>query len=68
MNGSIDINLILQKIKDLESKSSSNRKLVTNDLTEIVNKNIKKSKKLKQVKIKEYRMQEEHGEKKFIKP
>ncbi len=67
MNGSIDINLILQKIKDLESKSSSNRKLVKTDLTDI-NENIKKSKKLKQVKVKEYRLQEEHGEKKFIKP
>jgi hypothetical protein len=67
MNGSIDINLILQKIKDLESKSSSDRKLEKTDLTDS-NKNIKKSKKLKQVKIKEYRMQEEHGEKKFIKP
>tara|TARA_B100001123_G_C14786495_1_gene818730 strand:+ start:43 stop:237 length:195 start_codon:yes stop_codon:yes gene_type:complete len=64
MSCNIDINLILQKIKELESESSNNKKLVKNDFT----KNIKIKKNKKQIKVKDNRIQGEYGEKKFIKP
>ena len=64
MSCNIDINLILQKIKELESESSNNRKLVKNDFT----KNVKIKKNKKQIKVKDNRIQGEYGEKKFIKP
>ena len=64
MNKSIDINLLLQKIKELENNQKNSRNINENDLK----KNLKKYEKQKELKVKEYRMQEEHGEKKFIKP
>ena len=65
MNKSIDYELIVQKIKELEDKSSNSRNVVKTDIN-YINKNI--NKKNKKINIKEYKIQEEFGEKKFIKP
>ena len=69
MNKSIDYKLILQKIKELEDLSSKSRNVVKTDINHI-NKNINNNitKKIKKINIKEYKIQEEYGEKKFIKP
>lgn len=68
MNKSIDYELILQKIKELEDLSSKSRNVVKTDINYInhINKNI--NKKNKKINIKEHKIQEEFGEKKFIKP
>ena len=63
MNNNID--LILQTIKNLESNSSNYRKPNLQDFTNIKTKNNKYN---RETKVKDYRMQEEYGEKKFIKP
>ena len=63
MNNNID--LILQTIKNLESNSSNSRKPNLQDFTHIKTKNNKYN---REIKVKDYRMQEEYGEKKFIKP
>ena len=61
-NITTNINLILNKIKDLENvKNDSENKFLSSNSS-------KKSKYIKQSKVKSYRMQQEHGEKKFIKP
>ena len=66
MNNNININLILEKIKSLENNNSSLRKVTKNDLNNT--KNYLKKQNKNDCKVKDYRMQEEHGEKKFIKP
>ena len=65
----IDINLILEKIKSLENDNFTSRKVISNDFS-CINKNNSRRhiNEIKDLKIKDYRMQEEYGEKKFIKP
>jgi hypothetical protein len=62
-----NLKLLLSKLNDLENNKSTLRKIKSVDLISnqnFVSKNINSN----QNKIKSYRMQEEHGEKKFIKP
>lgn len=59
----MNIEDILYSIKFLENKKEDNLKKLS--LIDLKN-NVKKNKKI--IKIKSYRAQEEHGEKKFIKP
>ena len=62
-----NLKLLLSKLNDLENNKSSLRKINSTDLLSnqnFISKNINPN----QNKIKSYRMQEEHGEKKFIKP
>lgn len=66
MNKSINYELILQKINDLESNISKSRNIVKADIN--YNININKINKNNKINIKEYKIQEEYGEKKFIKP
>ena len=62
----INVNLLLDKIKSLEENNNKSRKITKKDLN-YLNSNFKKTNK-NENKVKDYRMQEEYGEKKFIKP
>lgn len=71
----IDINLILNKIESLENNNLTSRKATMNDFSNDFSNNSQNNSqnninkfKMKDFKIKDYRMQEEYGEKKFIKP
>lgn len=67
----MDLDLILEKIKSLENNDFIGRKVILNDFTNNIHNNNEKkhtNQIMKDSKIKDYRMQEEYGEKKFIKP
>ena len=66
----MNLDLILEKIKSLENNDFTGRKVILNDFTNNIHNNEKKhtNQIMKDSKIKDYRMQEEYGEKKFIKP
>lgn len=65
----MELQEILYLIELLEKKKSNLRKVTTNDLKHTSGKKKKKNNDdLKTIKIKDYRSQEEYGEKKFIKP
>lgn len=65
----MDLDLILEKIKSLENDNFTSRKVISNDFSCINKKNSRRHiNEIKDLKIKDYRMQEEYGEKKFIKP
>lgn len=60
-------NYLLSKLNDLENNKSTLRKIKSSDL--LTNQNfVSKNMNLNQNKVKSYRMQEEYGENKFIKP
>jgi len=62
----MDIQQLLYTIEFLEKKQTILRKVTANDLKH--NSGKKKKVEKKTIKIKDYRSQEEYGEKKFIKP
>lgn len=62
------LQLLLSKLNDLENNKSTSRKINKSDLySTLINDNQNKIHH-KNPKVKSYRMQEEYGEKKFIKP
>ena len=62
------LKLLLSKLNDLENNNDNLRKVTISDLNLNNNTFNKNTSIKKNNKIKSYRMQEEYGEKKFIKP